>query len=126
MADTTTLMISKITKLMNPGRTYSFPPNLHIYDESHSVVLPIDANCYGKIIPDPSTLAVWMTFLAKLCGLSRGRSAVNLNKMYVPSLDAPSSTFIGRPLPTDPFDGGLAKSKDSRKCGTCSFLPACV
>jgi hypothetical protein len=57
---------------------------------------------------------------------SRSRSAVNLNKAYVPGLDAPSSTFVGRPLRADPFDGGLAKSKDSRKCGTCSFMPAFV
>src|SRR5262245_37533324 len=34
-------------------------------------------------------------------GLSRSRSAVNLNKAYVPNLDAPSSTFVGRPLPAD-------------------------
>jgi hypothetical protein len=34
---------------------------------------------------------------------SRGRNAVNLNKMYVPSLNTLSSTFVGGLLPAEPL-----------------------
>jgi hypothetical protein len=56
----------------------------------------------------------------------RSRSAVNLNKVYVPSLDAPRVLLLADRSRPNLFDGGLAKSKDSRKCGTGSSLPAFV
>jgi hypothetical protein len=79
------------------------------------IVTPVAANEPGLVLTLPQHLR-----------LSHSHSAVNLNKAYVPSLDARSSTFVGRPLRADPFDGGPAKSKDSRKCVTCSFRPAFV
>ena len=88
------------------------------------------ANANTMIVPWRKTLSkrpreIILT-LPQHLRLPRSRSAVNLNKAYALGLDAPSSTFVGRPLRADPFDAGLAKSKDSRKCGNCSFMPAFV
>ena len=57
---------------------------------------------------------------------SRGRNAVNLNKPYIPSLDSASSTLLADRSRPNLFNGGLAESKDSKKCGTGSSLPAFV
>jgi hypothetical protein len=88
------------------------------------------ANANTMVVPWRKTLSkrpreIILT-LPQHLRLPRSRSAVNLNKAYALGLDAPSSTFVGRTLRADPFDAGLAKSKDSRKCGNCSFMPAFV
>lgn len=88
------------------------------------------ANANTMVVPWRKTLSKRpreiILILPQHLRLPRSRSAVNLNKAYALGLDAPSSTFVGRPLRADPFDAGLAKSKDSRKCGNCSFMPAFV
>ena len=82
------------------------------------------------ILESYAFFAIGLTFglFEKLICLGReiivcSRSAVNLNKVYVPSLDAPRVLLLAD---RSRLDGGLAKSKDSRKCGTGSSLPAFV